>query len=626
MIRRSKCFVLLLIALFAVMLALTVSAVEGELEFADNGDGTCSVVGVGSYTGTDIVIPSTHGGMPVTKIAENAFYDKEYITSLTVSDSVLEIGARAFHYCIRLKSVSLGNGVKSLGEGAFFFCTALEDVELGDSLEVIGDNAFYNCIGIDTLVIPDSVTYIGENSFKYCDNLIQLTLGKGVVSIGAEAFVNCYKLVEMYNLSSINAGYGIIDAGYAGAYAMVVHTSLDEPSILTFAEDGYVFAYKNGTYFLVSQTGNEKALTLPTDINGSKYEIGSFAFYNRTTLESIELNDGITAIGNAAFYFCGSLLEVIIPDSVTYVGALSFSDCHSLEYVELPKTLGELGMASFQDCYDLKTIRIPEGVTYIGQSTFYACYSLEAVLLPSSLQVIDAYAFYDCEALKKITLPKGALALGTYAFAECEALESIFIPSSVYLVQASVFENCGKLKIFCQSSAIDCTDWDANWNISRCYVEWEAEILASNIFTFLGYSTNGKKICAGYSIDYAMLDLFEDVYEKELDFGLIFASFELLGGKAPLDSEANPTVLDMGRVIKTSLKDYDFLVYDFILMDLTEELHSHKFVIAAYTYDGEEVLYVQEKCGNSVDGKSYNEMVNAVKEDTEYEDLCCPAL
>ena len=616
----------LLIFAIAMLMAFTVSAQDGELEFLENTDGTYSVVGIGNYSSTDIVIPSTYKDKPVTKIADNAFYDEERITSLVVADSVLEIGERAFHYCVGLKSISLGNGVKSLGEGAFFFCTALENVNLGESLTVIGENAFYNCIGIDTLVLPNSVTHIGDMAFKYCDNLIQLTLGKGLVSIGGEAFVNCYKLVEVYNLSSFNVGYGITDAGYAGAYSMVVHTSLEDESILTFADGGYVFAYKNGKYFLVSQTGNEAELALPSSINGSKYEIGSFAFYNRTALERIDLGNGVTAIGNAAFYFCGSLTEVVICEGVTFIGTLAFDDCHSLANIDLPNTVTELGMAAFQNCYDLCSIRLPDGITSLGQSTFNGCFSLEAVVLPKSLEVINTYVFYDCEKLKKITLPKGLLGIGEMAFAECEALESIYIPSTVYLVQSNVFENCKKLKIYCQGSLESSAEWDANWNISGCYVEWNTQILASDAFAFLGYSTNGKQICAGYSIDYLMLDLYEAVNGRQLDFGLVFASFELLGGKAPLDKDANPTALDMGKVLKRSLKGHEFLVYDFILTDLTEELYNHKFVIAAYTFDGEEVMYIQESKSGSVTGKSYNEMINAVKEDVVYEDLCCPAL
>ena len=116
------------------------------------------------------------------------------------------------------------------------------------------------------------------------------------------------------------------------------------------------------------------------------------------------------------------------------------------------------------------------------------------------------------------------------------------------------------------------------------------------------------------------------MHGKELEYGLVFASFELLGGKSPLDNKAKPTVLDVGKVLKTSLKNHEFLVYDFILTDLTEELYDHKFVIAGYTFDGDEVLYVQESKGDSVDGKSYNDMIGETKESTENEDLYCPAL
>ena len=44
------------------------------LAYASNGDGTCSVIGIGTCTDTDVVIPKTYNGENVTGIGDEAFY------------------------------------------------------------------------------------------------------------------------------------------------------------------------------------------------------------------------------------------------------------------------------------------------------------------------------------------------------------------------------------------------------------------------------------------------------------------------------------------------------------------------------------------------------------------------
>ena len=43
------------------------------LAYASNGDGTCAVVGIGTCTDTDVVIPKTYNGENVTGIGDGAF-------------------------------------------------------------------------------------------------------------------------------------------------------------------------------------------------------------------------------------------------------------------------------------------------------------------------------------------------------------------------------------------------------------------------------------------------------------------------------------------------------------------------------------------------------------------------
>ena len=83
-------------------------------------------------------------------------------------------------------------------------------------------------------------------------------------------------------------------------------------------------------------------------LSGNATTIGERAFYNCTSLTSIEIPDGVTSIGGSAFYDCTSLTSIEIPDSVTSIGNGVFEDCTSLTSITVnaitPPELGSLGL------------------------------------------------------------------------------------------------------------------------------------------------------------------------------------------------------------------------------------------------------------------------------------------
>lgn len=136
-----------------------------------------SVIGIGDCTDTDIRIPLERNGKPVTRIGSAAFYDTN-IESVTVPDSVTEMGTGAFMGCIKLKSVKLSNNLTAIGNAAFLGDEALEEIALPDSITAINDAAFQGCKALKKLYIPDSVTYIGEQAVLNCDSLKEISVAK----------------------------------------------------------------------------------------------------------------------------------------------------------------------------------------------------------------------------------------------------------------------------------------------------------------------------------------------------------------------------------------------------------------------------------------------------------------
>jgi len=177
-----------------------------NLEYTTNGD-QITIIG---YTGPDgnVTIPTNINGLPVTSIAQEAFYTNNSVTSITIPDSVTSIGEGAFFLCASLTNATIGDGVTSIGEGAFEGCGSLT------AIMVNAQNPFYsseNGVLFDesqtTLiqypggtrggyVIPNGVTNIGSVAFRYCERLISVAIPGSLIGIGNQALEACESLTN----------------------------------------------------------------------------------------------------------------------------------------------------------------------------------------------------------------------------------------------------------------------------------------------------------------------------------------------------------------------------------------------------------------------------------------------
>lgn len=105
-------------------------------------------------------------------------------------------------------------------------------------------------------------------------------------------------------------------------------------------------------------------VVVPSEIshNGQTFTvvgIGSFAFYTRQHIRSVEIPNTVTYVGARAFDFCLELKTMKFPDGLTQIGDQAFRSCTDLTTVEFGSGLSGLNYNAFHDCRSLTTVICP---------------------------------------------------------------------------------------------------------------------------------------------------------------------------------------------------------------------------------------------------------------------------
>lgn len=186
-----------------------------------------TVIWAQNQTG-DVIIPEG-----VKYISPKAFLNSQ-ITSVSIPDSVVEIGDAAFEFCRNLTSVTIPESISVLNAEVFSGCSGLTEVNLPTNMFRIEVYAFHNCTSLKSITIPETSYCEFETwAFTGCSALEEVVLGYGFDRIYDEVFTECDNLKKVTMPSTLT---------YIGS-GVFTQTAIDGGLTIYGVEDSYAEDY-----------------------------------------------------------------------------------------------------------------------------------------------------------------------------------------------------------------------------------------------------------------------------------------------------------------------------------------------------------------------------------------------
>ena len=441
---------------------------------------------------TNVIIPEGIEG-----ISENAFFNCKTLKTLTLPNTLREIGAQAFNGCaITIKGNDIFAYVNHIlwknNKEIIYINPNAEEVILPSNMTSISDKMFFNFNLSSTLIIPKSVTTIGEQAFsnstfkailfengsnlkeiKYqafsnC-SINKISLPKSLEYIGVEAFKdssireiifsseklkidesafdNCYKLREVY----IN-----------GKFEKWLHYEFTDILSTPMSQANEIYEMgENNTYKKVRE------IVVPNTVTC----LGKYQFYGFDYFSYFELNKSVKYIAENTFYsvyiedfyYNGNIEDwcnIEIHNYNSTIGNIYILDNDSEYYIPkeivIPSTVNKIGDYQFKNFGDVISVIVPNTVTHIGSYAFIDCYNLTNIEIPNSVTHIGSYAFSGCHNLKNVIIDENSdlTNIGLYSFGGCLSLESFLLPKNLLNIEDYAFQNTNIKRIINASDLI----------------------------------------------------------------------------------------------------------------------------------------------------------------------------
>ncbi len=338
----------------------------------------------------NLTVPSEIDGYTVTAIEEYALEHNSSLVSITIPNTITNIGDGAFYSCTNLEEIIVvdGNTVYASLDGVLFSAdkTILIYYPIGKT------NTSYT--------VPDGVITIDEGAFENCNNLTSITISASVTSIEGILYEFSDNL-ESINVDEDNTVYLSVDGVL---YDKDCTTLINYP--VAKADSSYKIPDTVTTinYLGLWFVENLKTLTLSSNLKNTTTE--SIYLEN---LETLIIPSGLTDVSflYLRYYggnYCGNLKNILVED-----GNEAYTSVDGVLFSADQTTIVLYPYGRTDTSYT-----IPTGVTTIGQAAF-AFANLTSIEIPDTVTTIEEGAFYYSD-ITSFTIPISVTSIGDMAF------------------------------------------------------------------------------------------------------------------------------------------------------------------------------------------------------------------
>ena len=361
----------------------------------------------------------------VVKIGDQAFMESD-LAQVTFSDSVEEIGERAFGLCKSLKKITIPETIKKVRAEAFYAC-GIEEVTVNCEIDLHPVD-FKACDNLKKAVIDADIMI---SPFAFLKGLETVEISPKVRKMRFDAAFAFDENLKRINVDENNPNFTSVDGivfnkDKTALLACPASTEIGAEYIIPegvkkIGDDAFKNV-KTISKIVTPTTLNEieshafdNASIKEMVINGDHLRIHSWAIYS-LNLDSLILNEGIERIDEDAFYTSLNC-DLVLPKSLKYLGRHAFHINELKKFIVTQDWANEPNISNNPfDASVIDTVVFEKGVTKYCSSFndgFEKCKIGELVIEGNT---VFESGFSDTAVVKKVVYGKDVTQVDAYLF------------------------------------------------------------------------------------------------------------------------------------------------------------------------------------------------------------------
>jgi serine/threonine protein kinase len=414
----------------------------------------------------NLEIPSSYEGIPIVSISANAFSGDNRIETVTLPESVVDIGPAAFKSST-LKSINLNEGLKNIQDEAFKE-TKIQQIDLPETLIYLGQRVFQDT-KLTQIDLPNQLETLGENCFSGCPiQQTKLRFPEGISVLSPSQLIGYPTIERFFFPSVVHVPTDALKGLGEGLSSEKVVLIFSQPEVI-FDEQSFDsnsryrgqielhFQYK--VDFKVDDNAITDLEMEPHFIVPTKWVDYETEWDKEEIVQPKAQSDGVSV----------QTKEVSPQDNVsamrqpvTEVANAKSKKNNLWEYKELIN--GAIELTKFRGAKSKGQIVIPNYIDgrpiyALGKNLFKDFDRVASVVIPDTVTIIKEGCFQNMSALRQITLPQSFLidlSLNKGLFKGCSALDEVVFKNLTLVLPDDTFVGCKSLRriVFCKGEKL----------------------------------------------------------------------------------------------------------------------------------------------------------------------------